>query len=64
VEKGLALFLGRDISPSDGYRLAVDFCQHHDSRLGNSLNGPSRERIIEISRFIHECERVETGEAS
>ncbi len=42
VEQGLALYLAAAASPSDGYKLAADFCQHHDSRHGNNLNGPSR----------------------
>jgi hypothetical protein len=42
VEKGLAIYLGLSDTAPDGYKLASDFCQHYDSRYGNSLNGPSR----------------------
>jgi hypothetical protein len=59
VEQGLALYLGPAASPSEGYKLAADFCQHYDSRYGNSLNGPSRTKIMEIVRFMFTYETVE-----
>ncbi len=59
VEHGLALYLGEADSPADGYKLAADFCQHHDSRHGNSLNGPSRTKIMEIVRFMFTYEAIE-----
>lgn len=59
VEQGLALYLGPAASPADGYKLAADFCQHYDSRYGNSLNGPSRTKIMEIVRFMFTYETIE-----
>ena len=59
VEQGLALYLGPAATPSEGYKLAADFCQHYDSQHGNSLNGPSRTKIIEIVRFMFTYEAVE-----
>jgi hypothetical protein len=59
VEQGLALYLGAANSPSDGYKLAADFCQHYDSRHGNSLSGPSRTKITEIVRFMFTVEAFE-----
>jgi hypothetical protein len=43
----------------EGYKLAADFCQHYDSRYGNSLNGPSRTKIMEIVRFMFNYEAIE-----
>ena len=59
VEQGLALYLGPAASPAEGYKLAADFCQHYDSRYGNSLNGPSRTKIMEIVRFMFNLEAIE-----
>jgi hypothetical protein len=59
VEQGLALYLGQAASPTEGYKLAADFCQHYDSRHGNSLNGPSRTKIMEIVRFMFTIEAFE-----
>jgi hypothetical protein len=59
VEQGLALYLGTAASPTEGYKLAADFCQHYDSRYGNSLNGPSRTKIMEIVRFMFTLEAIE-----
>jgi hypothetical protein len=59
VEQGLALYLGKAASPSEGYQLAADFCQHFDSRFGNGLNGPSRTKIMEIVRFMFTLEAIE-----
>lgn len=59
VEKGLALSLGETDTPSDGYKLAADFCQHFDPRHGNSLNGPSRTKIMEMVRFMFAVEAIE-----
>ena len=44
------LHLSRAAVPSDGYKLAADFCQHYDSRYGNCLSGPSRTKILEMAR--------------
>jgi hypothetical protein len=59
VEKGLALFLGDADTPSDGYKLAADYCAHYDPRYGNSLNGPSRTKVMEIVRFMFTVEARE-----
>ena len=59
VEQGLALYLGPAASPTEGYKLAADFCQHYDSRYGNGLNGPSRNKIMEIVRFMFTYVAVE-----
>ncbi len=62
VEQGLALYLGESTSPFDGYKLAADFCQHYDSRYGNSLCGPSRTKVMEIVRFMFAVEAIEVDE--
>lgn len=59
VEEGLALYLSCNDSPSAGYKLAADFCQHYDSQYGNSLIGPSRTKIREIVRFMFTLEAIE-----
>jgi hypothetical protein len=56
VECGLHIYLGRGDTPTEGYRLAANYCEHYDSRYGNCLNGPSRRRIGEIVDFIHGVE--------
>ena len=59
VEKGLALYLRQADTPAEGYKLAADFCQHYDSRYGNSLCGPSRTKLMEIVRFMFTLEAIE-----
>lgn len=56
VEEGLRIYLGRIISPSDGYRLAANYCEHYDPHYGNGLNGPSSFKINEIVRFMFTVE--------
>ena len=56
VEEGLRIYLGRIISPSDGYRLAANYCEHYDPHYGNGLNGPSSLKINEIVRFMFTVE--------
>lgn len=63
VEEGIAIALWSSGSPSQGYKLAVDFCQNYDGRYGNGLNGPSRERLQEIMDFIRRQEAFESGDA-
>ena len=54
-------------TPTEGYRLAANYCDNYDLRYGNSphlrygnsLNGPSRRRIAEVIDFI---DRVEARE--
>lgn len=57
--QGLTLSLGLNKSPSDGYKLAADYCQHYDSSHGTCLVGPSRTKIMEIVRFMFS---IEAGE--
>ena len=59
VEQGLAVYLWHPHSPSHGYKLAADYCQHYDSRYGTNLNGPSRTKIGEIVRFMFAVEAQE-----
>jgi hypothetical protein len=59
VEKGLSIYLWYADSPSHGYKLAAHYCQHYDPRYGNSLNGPSRTKILEIIRFMFTVEALE-----
>jgi hypothetical protein len=46
-------------APTEGYRLAADYCKHYDSRYGDGLNGPSREKIVAIARWASEVEASE-----
>jgi hypothetical protein len=59
VEKGLAIALGRNATPSSGYKLAADYCQNYDPQYGNTLNGPSSTKIMEIIRFMFTQEALE-----
>jgi hypothetical protein len=59
VEKGLDLVLRPHAAPTDGYKLAADYCQNYDPRYGNALNGPSRGRVMEIVRFMFTAEALE-----
>lgn len=59
VEKGLAIYLDPEPSPSKGYKLAADYCGHYDPRYGSGLNGPSRTKITEIMRFMFTLEALE-----
>ena len=59
IEEGLRIYLGRTISPSDGYRLAADYCENYDPAYGNCLNGPSAFKIREIVRFMFGIEARE-----
>jgi hypothetical protein len=61
LEGGLAIYLWHQNSPSDGYRLAVKYCEHYDPRYGQDLNGPSRDRLAEIMHFIQDVEVQERG---
>ena len=61
MEEGLAICLWYADSPSHGYKLAADYCRHYDSRYGNSLNGPSRTKILEMVRFMFTLEALEDG---
>ena len=57
----LLIYLGNQIPPSDGYKLATYYCQHYDSKYGTSLNGPSRATVEEILHFVVNVELSEDG---
>lgn len=59
VEEGLRVYLWHTDSPSEGYRLAANYCEHYDPRYGNGLNGPSYTKINEIVRFMFSIEALE-----
>jgi hypothetical protein len=59
VEEGLRIYLWHTDSPSQGYRLAANYCEHYDPRYGNGLNGASYTRIHEIARFMLTFEALE-----
>ena len=59
VEEGLALHIGLNRHPSDGYKLAADWTKNYDSRYGDGLNGPSRGKLEELVRFMFNMEAVE-----
>ena len=59
VEKSLRIYLSNSASPSDGYRLAAQYCENYDPRYGQSLNGPSYTKIHEIVRFMFTVEGYE-----
>ena len=56
VEEGLRIFLGSSNVPSDGYRLAANYCENYDPKYGNGLNGPSVTKLNEIVRFMFNVE--------
>ena len=56
VECGLHIYLGHRATPTEGYRLAANYCENYDPRYGTCLNGPSRTRIGEIVDFIRGVE--------
>jgi hypothetical protein len=59
VEQGLALHLGLKRHPDAGYKLAADWAQNYDPRHGNGLNGPSRGKLEELTRFMFTVEALE-----
>ena len=59
VEHGLDIYLWHLDSPTYGYKLAAEYCQHYDSRYGTGLIGPSRTKIQEIVRFMSTIEALE-----
>jgi len=59
AEQALAIWLWHHDSPSHGYKLAADYCQHYDSRYGNGLNGPARTKLKEMVRFMFSMEALE-----
>ena len=59
VEQGLAIYLGYEPSPSEGYKLAADYCEHYNPLYAGGLNGPSRAKIMKIVRFMFTVEALE-----
>jgi hypothetical protein len=59
VEQGLALHIGLQRHPGDGYKLAADWAQNYDPRHGNGLNGPSRGKLEGLMRFMFTVEALE-----
>jgi hypothetical protein len=59
IECGLHIYLEHGDTPTDGYRLAANYCENYDARYGNSLNGLSRRRVEEIIDFVHHVEARE-----
>ena len=58
IECGLHIYLGHS-TPTEGYRLAANYCENYDPRYGTGLHGPSRRRIEEIIDFIDHVEARE-----
>ena len=59
IEEGLGIYLRNGATPSNGYKLAADYCQNYDPHYGTSLNGPSRAKVEEILQFIMAMEAME-----
>jgi hypothetical protein len=58
IEDALRIYLGRTAWPTDGYRLAVSYCESYDSRYGNGLNAPSLVRVEEVIQFVHSINAI------
>jgi hypothetical protein len=56
IECGLHIYLRHGDAPTEGYRLAANYCENYDPRYGDCLNGPSRRRLEEIIDFIRHFE--------
>jgi hypothetical protein len=61
IECGLHIYLRHGAAPTEGYRLAANYCENYDPRFGSNLNGPSRRRLEEIIDFIRQVEARETA---
>jgi hypothetical protein len=59
VEKAVEIALARVSAAAAGYKLAADYCQNYDAKYGNTLNGPSRAKILEIVRWMFTQEALE-----
>lgn len=59
VEKALEIYLAPQPSAADCYKLAADYCRHYDPKYGNSLNGPSSTKIVELVQFLFTHEALE-----
>jgi hypothetical protein len=63
VEKALAIYLDPPPDAADCYKLAADYCQNYDPKYGNSLNGLSSTKIVELVRFLFTHEALEDSPA-
>jgi hypothetical protein len=61
IEDAFALCLRYPDDPRFGYKLAADYCGHYDAKYGTNLNGPSRDRVLEIAAFVARREADESG---
>lgn len=61
IEDAIRIYLQRIGSPSDGYRLAAAYCQNFDSKYGNTLNGPSLNKINAIVGFAGFIDEIENS---
>jgi hypothetical protein len=59
VEKGMAILMNKFSQPTDGYKLAADYCQNYDPRYGNGLNGPSEGKLLEVMGWMFTVEALE-----
>jgi hypothetical protein len=49
-------------SPVHGYTLASDYFRNYDTQYGNSLNGPSRTKLLELVQCMFTVEAREADE--
>jgi hypothetical protein len=59
IEGGLALVVGPQRYPTDGYKLASNWAQNYDPRYGNGFNGPSRGKLVALAEWMEEKETEE-----
>jgi hypothetical protein len=62
VDKSLELILNFCPEPSDGYKLAADYCKNYDPSYGEALNGPSTNKIREIVCWMLSVEAREDNQ--
>jgi hypothetical protein len=60
IEQALEILLYSTNDSSAAYRLASCYCEHYNPKYGNSLNGPSVDRIKQIVWFITMVETCRT----
>ncbi|NEX20160.1 hypothetical protein G3480_07500 [Thiorhodococcus mannitoliphagus] len=60
IEMGLEIFLYAPTNRSEGYRLAVAYCEGY----GTDLNGESRARVLELLEIVDAIEIQEQSEPS
>jgi hypothetical protein len=59
VEEALAICIWYPNSPVHGYTLASDYFRNYDPQYGNSLNGSSRTKLLELVQFMFTLEALE-----